>query len=80
MNETNDCIAPSLQARIAELERELAYQKSRHTARFIVDVTNALAALVAEVEAIMRGEHGSDWADNFGPLFENVEVAKRLLK
>lgn len=34
-------------------------------------------ALITEVEAVMAGEHGSDWADHFGPLFALVEAAKQ---
>lgn len=30
-------------------------------------------SLLTEIEAVMRGEHGVDWADHFGPLFQLVE-------
>lgn len=41
-----------LKARIQSLEAELAYQKSHHTARYVVDVTNQNEQLDAKVAAL----------------------------
>lgn len=38
----------------------------------------ALAELRDEIEVVMHGEHGADWADHFTPLFNLVQKAKAL--
>lgn len=35
-----------------------------------------MRAALDEAEAVIRGEHGSDWADHFGPLFNLIEATK----
>ena len=42
-------------------------------ARKIEELERELKSLAAEVSAIMAGEHGSDWADDYGPLFNMIE-------
>lgn len=36
-------------------------------------MSSKVVALLDEVVAVMRGEHGADWADHFGPLFNMIE-------
>ena len=38
-----------------------------------------LINLVQEIKAIMRGEHGADWADDFFVLYRAIEVAEYVL-
>lgn len=44
------------------------------------DRTSKTASLLAEIEAVMHGEHGSDWADHFGPLFQLVEDVRAEMR
>ena len=39
-----------------------------------------LRALIEEIEAIMKGEHGSDWADHFATLFDRLYTVSRALE
>jgi len=39
-----------------------------------------LRALIEEIEAIMKGEHGSDWADHFSTLFDRLYTVSRALE
>lgn len=39
----------------------------------------SLEELSSEIDAIMCGEHGKDWADHFNPLFEMLERANKAI-
>lgn len=39
----------------------------------------ALNELQDETQAVLRGEHGEDWADHFGSLFNLIQRAKELV-
>jgi hypothetical protein len=43
------------------------------------ELLHSLEELSSEIEAIMNGEHGSDWADHFNPLFEMLEKANKVI-
>jgi hypothetical protein len=40
---------------------------------------NTIDTLIKKVNAIMYGEHGIDWADDFGPLFDIITKAEHLI-
>ena len=45
----------------------------------ILRLRAALNELQDEAQAVMHGEHGSDWADHFAPLFNLIQRAKALV-
>ena len=66
----------------AECGRKLVMDIDERNARLISQspaMYNSLKELSEEIDSIMVGEFGSDWADYFGPLFEMIQKSKVIL-
>jgi hypothetical protein len=46
----------------------------------LLAIARAAVEIGPEIEAIMREEHGLDWAEHFWPLFEMTERLRAALK